>query len=36
MKEIKLSIIIPVYNGESTIFRCIDSILKSKYKNYRF
>lgn len=34
MKEIKLSIIIPVYNGESTIFRCIDSILKSKYKNY--
>lgn len=29
-----LSIIVPVYNCESSIIRCIDSILKSKYKNY--
>lgn len=28
-----LSIIVPVYNCESTIERCIDSILKSKYSN---
>ena len=29
-----LSIIVPVYNCESTIERCIDSILKSKYNNF--
>lgn len=29
-----LSIIVPVYNCELSIVRCIDSILKSKYKDY--
>lgn len=34
MKDKMLSIIIPVYNCEKTINRCIDSILESEYKNF--
>lgn len=30
----KVSIIIPVYNAEKTIKRCIDSIIDNTYKNY--
>lgn len=30
----KISIIIPVYNAEKTIRRCLDSILASAYENY--
>lgn len=33
MNSIKISIIVPVYNGESTIKRCIDSIINQTYKN---
>lgn len=31
--ETELSIIVPVYNGEETIEKCINSILNSTYKN---
>ena len=31
--EPKISIIVPVYNGEKTIKRCIDSILEQTYEN---
>lgn len=34
MKDKMLSIIIPVYNCEKTINRCIDSVLESEYKNF--
>ncbi len=30
----KISIIIPVYNGEQFLCRCIDSIINQTYKNY--
>ena len=33
MFEPKVSIIIPVYNAESTIERCIDSLINNSYKN---
>lgn len=29
-----ISIILPVYNGEQLIERCIESILKQTYKNF--
>ena len=32
--EPELSIIVPVYNGEETIEKCINSILNSTYKNF--
>ncbi|MBR1626165.1 MAG: glycosyltransferase family 2 protein [Bacteroidales bacterium] len=32
MKEL-VSIVIPVYNGEKTLKRCVDSLLKQKYSN---
>lgn len=31
--NIKISIIIPVYNGEKTIERCINSIINNNYEN---
>ena len=34
MNKSKISIIIPVYNSENTINRCIDSLLKQTYKNF--
>ncbi|HAT4072076.1 glycosyltransferase family 2 protein [Clostridium perfringens] len=34
MKKNMLSIIVPAYNAEKSICRCIDSILKTSYKNY--
>lgn len=30
----KISIIIPVYNAENTLNRCLDSIVNQEYKNY--
>lgn len=30
-RELNLSIIIPVYNGEKTICECLDSVLKCPY-----
>lgn len=30
----KISIVIPVYNGEKTIERCINSVLNQNYSNY--
>jgi glycosyltransferase involved in cell wall biosynthesis len=32
MKNYSVSVIIPMYNSENTIFRCIDSILNQTYK----
>lgn len=34
MKKVKVSIIIPVYNGELYIEKCIHSILKQKFQDY--
>jgi len=34
MKNPKISVIIPVYNGEKTLERCLNSVLKQNYKNY--
>ena len=34
MKEIKFSIIIPVYNIEKYIHKCVNSILEQNYSNY--
>ncbi len=33
MGEIKISIIVPVYNGQKYIRTCLDSILNQTYKN---
>ena len=30
----KVSVIIPVYNGEKTLERCVDSVLKQEYKDF--
>ena len=30
----KVSIIVPVYNGEKTLERCVDSVLKQEYKDF--
>ena len=30
----KISVIIPVYNGEKTITKCLDSIYKTKYRDF--
>jgi len=34
MKKIKVSVIIPVYNGEKTLKECLDSVINQKFKNY--
>lgn len=34
MNEITLSVIVPVYNGEDTLERCIQSIVKQTYKDF--
>ena len=34
MKDILISIILPIYNSEKTLNRAIDSILKQDYQNY--
>lgn len=33
MEEVKLSIIVPVYNAEKTLGYCVDSIINQTYKN---
>jgi glycosyltransferase involved in cell wall biosynthesis len=33
-KNPKISVIIPVYNGEKTLKQCLDSVLNQNYKNY--
>ncbi|MBR3602891.1 MAG: glycosyltransferase family 2 protein, partial [Lachnospiraceae bacterium] len=32
--EPKISIIVPIYNAQKTIARCIESILNQDYKNF--
>lgn len=34
LKDNKISVIIPMYNAEKTIIRCITSILNTKFQNY--
>ena len=34
MEDKSISIIIPIYNAESTLKRCIDSIIKQSYKQW--
>lgn len=34
MKEPKITVIIPVYNGEETLTSCLNSVLNQTYKNY--
>ena len=34
MEDKSISIIIPIYNAESTLKRCIDSIIKQSYKKW--
>lgn len=34
MKTPKVSVVIPVYNGEKTIKQCLDSVFNQDYKNY--
>lgn len=34
MENIKLSVIIPVYNCKTYLKRCVDSVLKQKYENF--
>jgi len=33
MKEMKYSVIIPIYNAEKTLHRCVDSLLNQNYSN---
>ena len=33
MDDIKISVIVPVYNSEKTLVRCADSILNGTHKN---
>jgi len=34
MKNPKVSVVIPVYNGEKTLRQCLNSVLNQTYKNY--
>jgi len=34
MESPKISVIIPVYNGEKTLRECLRSVLNQSYKNY--
>lgn len=34
MKSPKVSVVIPVYDGEKTLRKCLDSVLNQTYKNY--
>ena len=34
MKELLVSIIVPVYNSESSLSVCIESIIKQTYENF--
>lgn len=34
MKDQKISVVIPVYNGEKTLARCLDSVLHQTYEDY--
>ena len=31
--EEKISIIVPVYNAEKTLYKCVESLILQKYKN---
>ena len=35
-KQVKYSVIVPVYNAEETIHRCVDSLLKQNYSDMEF
>ena len=34
MKKVKVSIIIPVYNNEAFLERCLESVLGQPYKDF--
>jgi glycosyltransferase involved in cell wall biosynthesis len=34
MKETKISVIVPIYNGEKTLEQCLNSVLNQTYENY--
>ena len=34
MEEIKISVIVPMYNAENYIYKCLESLLKQTYKNF--
>lgn len=36
MENPNISVIVPVYNGENYIKRCIESILNQSYRNHNY